>query len=106
MGTINKRPHTATLYYHADGTFDATTKDYTEGAETSVALTGYISIPNYQKYVNGPSGDVNQIRFVFFSDRFSGDTDIPHKGLKLNFNDEDHLVLRFTLFTKHLEFVV
>ena len=106
MATINNRPDSATLYYYAAGTLDATTKDYTEGTESSEELTGHWDPARTPRYVIGPAGDVNHVKGTFFADRFSGDTDLPTKGLKLNVNNEDHLVLQFTIYTKHVEIIV
>lgn len=101
---VKKRPHTAVFSWTTEGTYN-TLREYIEGGENSVSVACNIQ-PNTTRYIVGHSGDKIQSSYRIFANRFTDDTDVPDEGVKATFFDQDHMVLKFFVYQKHLEIFV
>ena len=100
---VKKRPHTVVFSWSTEETYDAL-RNPIEGSDNSVSVACDIQpVTMNARYDVGSSGDEVQAKFKIFANRFTDDTDTPEKGVNAYFLDEDHMVLRFFVFQKHLE---
>lgn len=100
---VKQWPHSGTLTYLADGTYDETGK-YTEGSSTSKAIPQCNIQPRggLADYMIGPDGDRVKINYVVYCPRFDNDDEMPTDGLQFSFDGKSYLVLEYWVYQKRV----
>lgn len=99
---VTRRPHSATISYRGTGTKNATTGVFTEGSETTVAITCLAQPNNSGRFIVGTNGDQLSYAWTLYCDLFGEVDDIPDTAMVTIF-DKEYKLLRITKYQKHVE---